>query len=117
MAKPALGAKTPDDAKYNGLITIHPDIVGMPRERRFAIVEYRTQKVETDIGSGEAKAHLTLVHVETPMTAAAAAKVSALLDELYLQRNPGEKSRPDPTAETDTPLEGLGDADDSVPGT
>lgn len=114
MAKPALGAKTPDDAKYNGLITLHPDIVGMPRERRFAVVEYSVKKIEDDIASGERKAHLALVHIETPMSAADSKEVADLIDRLYLKRNPGDKSRPDPNAEVDTPLEGLGNVDDSV---
>lgn len=113
MAKPKLSVKTPDASEYNTLISTHEQIIALPRERRYAIVELKTEKVENDIDSGEAQAKLQIIHVEQPRTAADEKALTDLLDKMFTSRTK-LASRPDPHAEQDTPLEGLGGLDDSV---
>lgn len=112
-SKPKLSTKTPDAPEYNTLIETHDTIVAMPRERRYAIVELKTSKVNRDIDTGEEQAIMQVIHLEQPRTKADNDAVQALLDKMFTSRTK-LAARPDPHAE-DTPLEGLGGAlDDSV---
>ncbi len=112
--KPKLSSKTPDADEYNALIGIHSDLVSLPRERRYAIVEYRTKKVDLDVASGEQQAIVELVHIEAPVSAADEQQIVDVLDGLFRKRT-NLKTRANPTGEdSDTPLEGIGlDADEA----
>jgi len=115
MSKPKLSTKTPDAKERNALIEAHGGIIDMPRERRYAIVELATQNVRTDIATGEEQATLQIVHCELP-TGSDRDALEKLMDKVF-QKRTNLKVRPDPNAEVDTPLEGLGDGpglDDSV---
>ncbi len=111
-SKPKLSTKTPDAPEYNTLIPTHDQIVAMPRERRYAIVELKTKGVNTDVDSGEAQATVQIIHLEQPATKADSDAVTALLDSMFTKRTKLQQ-RPDPHAE-DVPLDGLGTLDDSV---
>lgn len=111
--KPKLSSKTPDAADYNSLIETHADLVSLPRERRYAIVELRVKKVDLDVASGEQQAIVELVHVETPSTQADETKLVDLLDTMFTKRTK-IKQRGNPLGEEDTPLAGIGLDDDEV---
>ena len=48
-SKPKLSVKTPDAPDYNTLLGTHDSIIALPRERRYALIEFRTKKLDTDI--------------------------------------------------------------------
>lgn len=109
-SKPKLTVKTPDDENYNALIGEHPNIVSLPRERRYAIVEFITTKVDLDVASGEQQASVALVQIEIPRSQADEVSVVALLDKMFKSRT-HLTARADPYAGEDTPLDGLNGAD------
>lgn len=112
-SKPKLSTKTPDSDVYNTLITTHESIVAMPRERRYAIVELKTEKVNLDVDTGESQATMQVIHLEQPRSKADTDALVAMLDSLFTKRTK-LGARPDPHAGEDTPLEGIGELDDSV---
>lgn len=113
MAKPKLSTKTPDAVENNALVELHESILALPRERRYGIVEFVTKKIDRDIATGDEQATMQIVQIEIPSGADKTA-LEALLDKTFTART-NLKTRPNPNAEADTPLEGLGDTvDDSV---
>lgn len=106
VAKPKLSTKTPDAPEYNSTIENHANIVALPRERRYAIVEIKTAKVTRDVDSGEDQATLQLIHIEEPQSGADARKLEELLDSMF-QKRTKLKTRANPHEEEDTPLDGL----------
>lgn len=112
MSKPKLSTKTPDSTETNALIDMHGQIIALPRERRYAIVELAVKAVNRDIATGEEQATLHAVHIEVP-TGKDAKELEALLDRTFTNRT-NIKVRPDAVAEADTPLDGIGELDDSV---
>lgn len=110
MPKPKLSTKTPDAPETNALIPMHDQIIALPRERRYAVVELGVKGINTDVATGDQQATVLLTHIEIPSDQA---KLEKMIDDEFTSRTK-IKTRPDPTAETDTPLEGIGGLDDSV---
>jgi hypothetical protein len=104
MSKPKLSSKTPDAGEYNSLIGTHDSIVSLPRERRYAVVEFRTKGVVLDVASGEHQATMEIVQIEQPASAADEVALVALLDKMFQNRT-HLAARPDPNADHDTPLD------------
>lgn len=98
MTKPKLSTKTPDEPDLNSWITMHDDLMERPRERRFAVVEYKVaeRRFPTD---GDTYPILQIVHVEDVL-GADLDRVLAARDAAYTART-GNKSVPSP----DTPLD------------
>jgi len=109
MSKPKLSTKTPDATEANALIDLHSAIVSMPRERRLIVAEVIVKTVTTDTASGEQQATLQLAHIEAP-TGADRDALEKIMDGAFKKRT-NLQHRPDPTAETGTPLAGLGEGD------
>lgn len=105
MSKPKLSTKTPDAPEYNTLIGDHETINSLPRERRYAIVELTTKRVDLDVATGEHQATMQIIHIEGPQTQADEKLITDLLDTLFKKRTK-LTARPAPDA-GDTPLEGL----------
>lgn len=111
MAKPKLGTKTPDSNETNSLIDIHEELILAPKERRFAIVEFTVPEVVHHTGA-DSVAKIQITHIEHLPNGKQLDTVLEVMDERF-QKRTGNKVRPAPDQE-DTPLEGLGDVDDSV---
>lgn len=110
MSKPKLATRTPDDENLNALIPAHPQILALPTERRFAVVELSVAKIETRPATGEQQAHVQAVHIEV----LPAADGERILLEAYKRRT-GNATPPSTTSDTDTPLDGIADlGDDGV---
>lgn len=105
MSKPKLSTKTPDQPETNALIDAHAQILALPRERRYAIVELATKSVNNDVATGEQQATLHAVHIELP-TGADQVALEKLLDKAFTKRT-NMRTRPDTVGDPDTPLEGL----------
>lgn len=105
MTKPKLSTKTPDEADLNSWIDQHDDLMERPRERRYALVEYKVaeRRLPTD---GDTYPILQIVHIEDIVQDLD--KVLKVRDAAYTRRT-GNKSVPQPDTELD--LDGL---DDSV---
>lgn len=109
MSKPKLSTKTPDASETNALIDLHGAIIAMPRERRYAIVEFAVKDVRTDIATGDEQATITAVHIEVP-SGKAAAELEAMLDAEFTRRT-NLKARPDPNDDGNPPpLDGVGES-------
>jgi hypothetical protein len=107
MTKPKLSTKTPDEDDLNSWIGNHDDLMERPRERRYAIVEYKVaeRRLPTD---GDTYPILQIVHIEDIVDDVE--KAVTLLGKAYTKRT-GNKSIPAP----DTPLDFEAiDVDDSV---
>ena len=102
-SKPKLSVKTPDAPDYNTLLGTHDSIIALPRERRYALIEFRTKKLDTDIASGEQQATIEIVHIEQPATSADETAVVAILDKMFKART-NLVARPAPD-QPDTPLD------------
>lgn len=115
MAKPRLSTKTPDDPVTNALIDFHGEILADPNTARIAIVEIITPESKRKNQTGEETATVQIVHLEL-MHGADAEAVEKIFTRAHFNRT-GNKTRPAPgaaPAPLGTPLEGMGDLDDTV---
>jgi len=113
MTKPKLSTKTPDATEHNALIALHGQVIALPRERRYAVVELAVKDIRTDVATGDEQATLQIVHIEVP-SGKGRDEIEKLIDSEFTRRT-NQKTRPNPHEDDvndDTPLTGIDDLGD-----